>query len=314
MPSSREKILEFGRELTAAREYKRITLDGISEETKIHARYLRAMEEGEWDVLPRPYMEVFLKAYAETVGMNVPKVMKKYREMVRSELREPPLSDHKAGSELTEEIDEELNAEPEQKSRYGFWVVLLIALLLLVILMGVLIKTGLLAQWLGGSPKVQQVTQNGSNPNGNGQAPGNESANPALNNGKLKNLTVSTESIISEIKLEAKAVESCWLKARVDGASTQEYLLAAGDSTIIKAEKELGIVIGNAGGVLLILGTDSLGAIGPKGRVMTLVIGPEGIRSQQLGSRLPGYREPPPPDTTAVTDSLAIHPDSSGVP
>lgn len=68
----------FSEELRNARESKNITLADISKQTRISIKYLQAIEQGTFDVLPQTYVRAFIKAYAEAIGLNAAEVMHKY--------------------------------------------------------------------------------------------------------------------------------------------------------------------------------------------------------------------------------------------
>ncbi|MBH09286.1 MAG: hypothetical protein CMG74_02850 [Candidatus Marinimicrobia bacterium] len=57
-------------ELKELRKSKGISLEQIHDRTKINIRYLRAVEAGDFDILPIPYLRLFLKAYADEIGGN----------------------------------------------------------------------------------------------------------------------------------------------------------------------------------------------------------------------------------------------------
>ena len=63
-------MAELHERLREAREAKGISLGEISGNTRIKLEYLRAMEDGDFSFLPRPYVRMFVKAYAEEVGLD----------------------------------------------------------------------------------------------------------------------------------------------------------------------------------------------------------------------------------------------------
>ena len=49
----------------------RIDISEVEERTKIRAKYLRAIENEEWDLLPGPvYVKSFLKTYGDFLGLD----------------------------------------------------------------------------------------------------------------------------------------------------------------------------------------------------------------------------------------------------
>lgn len=64
-------MTELGQKLKQAREAKGLSLEQLQEITKIQKRYLAAVEEGNYGVLPGEfYVKAFIKQYAESVGIS----------------------------------------------------------------------------------------------------------------------------------------------------------------------------------------------------------------------------------------------------
>jgi cytoskeleton protein RodZ len=79
---------EIGATLREARMRARIDVSEVEAETKIRAKYLRALENEEWDLLPGPtYVKSFLRTYAEALGLDAKLLVDEYK------LRHERLSD-----------------------------------------------------------------------------------------------------------------------------------------------------------------------------------------------------------------------------
>jgi cytoskeletal protein RodZ len=64
-------MFEIGRSLREARERRRASYSQVEQDTKIRSRYIRALEDEEFSVLPGPtYTKGFLRAYAEYLGLD----------------------------------------------------------------------------------------------------------------------------------------------------------------------------------------------------------------------------------------------------
>ena len=61
----------FYEELKSLREEQGIDLEEIHNRTKINLNSLQAMEAGQFDILPTPYIRLFLKAYVIEIGADV---------------------------------------------------------------------------------------------------------------------------------------------------------------------------------------------------------------------------------------------------
>lgn len=73
-------MAEIGETLREARMRARIDISEIEAQTKIRAKYLRAIENEEWDLLPGPtYVKSFLRTYAEALGLDARMLVEEYK-------------------------------------------------------------------------------------------------------------------------------------------------------------------------------------------------------------------------------------------
>src|ERR1700754_2078797 len=80
---------EIGATLREARMRARIDISEIEAETKIRAKYLRALENEEWGLLPGPaYVRSFLRPSAEALHLDAKLLLEEYK------LRHERPSDH----------------------------------------------------------------------------------------------------------------------------------------------------------------------------------------------------------------------------
>lgn len=134
---------EIGASLREARMRARIDVSEIEAQTKIKARYLRALENEEWDLLPGPtFIKSFLRTYATALGLDGKALVEEYRlhyERPREQETQPlsaPRRRARPGNE---------GAGGERASRGYMVTVGLIAILIVVLVIGLLSR--------GSSPK-----------------------------------------------------------------------------------------------------------------------------------------------------------------
>ncbi|MFH1009049.1 MAG: RodZ domain-containing protein [Candidatus Latescibacterota bacterium] len=72
-------------EFRRRREALGLSLEDLSEKTLFSMRYLTAIEEGDFSVLPRAYMRMFVKSYGMHVGMDPVSVLNRFDELVAPE-------------------------------------------------------------------------------------------------------------------------------------------------------------------------------------------------------------------------------------
>jgi cytoskeleton protein RodZ len=71
---------EIGATLREARMRERIDVSEIEAKTKIRAKYLRALENEEWDLLPGPtFVKSFLRTYAQALGLDDKALLEEYK-------------------------------------------------------------------------------------------------------------------------------------------------------------------------------------------------------------------------------------------
>lgn len=128
---------EIGATLRETRMRERIDLSEIEAQTKIRARYLRALENEEWDLLPGPtFIRSFLRTYADALGLDGKALVQEYRlhyEHPGDELR-PISSSRRRGS--GEGGD---SGRPRRPASRGYAVALgLVSLVIILLLVGLL--------------------------------------------------------------------------------------------------------------------------------------------------------------------------------
>ena len=72
---------DIGETLRETRMRRRIDMTEVEAATKIRAKYLRALENEEWDLLPGPtFVKTFLRTYAEYLDLDPRLLVEEYRQ------------------------------------------------------------------------------------------------------------------------------------------------------------------------------------------------------------------------------------------
>jgi hypothetical protein len=93
-------VFEIGNSLREARHRQQLDLTEVEQATKIRARYLRALEEEAFDVLPaQTYVKGFLRTYADWLGLDGQLYVDEYNSRFGTdeEPREPVVARRTAG-------------------------------------------------------------------------------------------------------------------------------------------------------------------------------------------------------------------------
>jgi cytoskeletal protein RodZ len=93
-------VFEIGNSLREARHRQQLDLTDVEQATKIRSRYLRALEEEAFDVLPaQTYVKGFLRTYADWLGLDGQLYVDEYNSRfgIDEEPREPVVARRTAG-------------------------------------------------------------------------------------------------------------------------------------------------------------------------------------------------------------------------
>lgn len=214
-------MASLGQDLKRERELRGISLEEISNSTKISLRQLEAVEQDHLDDLPGEFfIKAILKAYANCIGLEEDTVINKYYE--ESLLQEPsPESKH----------PKEKSTPPIPKKIIGIAVLVVISMTILIFVY--------MTSW-------QKK-----------EAPPQEEIKPAKLIQKkalisFTGINPSEPSAIEEerLVLEISFTEETWLQVYADGTLEVEDTKMPGDRISVEASEELLIHIGNAGGVV----------------------------------------------------------------
>jgi len=281
-----------GRYLNRERELRNISLKEISTATKIRESLLRAIEEDRHDLLPSPvFVKGFLIAYGKYIGLDPSDVVLRYE----SDLKELNAYEDKAP------------LRPRRKEwNRGFLVGTI------VLIVGIIIIFNL---WR--MPKEQgehAPTRVEETPLAQEQSPAPPVVPKEEDTARLVEETISIEEVPlaettvaetmntrgetggGDLALQIKAVEDTWIAFQVDSDFPREITLKAGETFSQRADEQIKLKIGNAGGVNLIFNGEPLGSLGDPGRIVRLSLTKSGYEFKTRDEfDVPGSRDEPTP-------------------
>lgn len=212
----------IGKRLQEARRCKEISIQQVSEETKISKEYLEALEKDEYDVFPaKVYVVSFIRSYARYLGLDAEAIVHAYKK---------EHSGRKDKMDLNPEFPIVVSRGGEEKllPRTGFAAFRFTrkGLIPFVLAIGVIVGAGLLAIFwlrlamLRFSPQVKAGTS---------LAP----------------------DIAQNISMVAEINDKTWLRIFGDGAVSFEGTLFPGENRKWVAKNGMIVRIGNVGGIKL---------------------------------------------------------------
>ncbi len=242
-PSFREK-----------REEKGWSVEEVAQRTKIRGRYIRAMEEENFDAFPAGfYTRGFLRSYADHLGLDPDEVIRVYEQRV----------------EAPDEDGEE-ERSPDDTTRNGFYWLSLggVAAVALVLVF-------FRFAWIHpGQAQVEPAAPNVA------RSPG------VAPSGDAGPHTIPLQNQPDKLKLRVVALEKTWIFVIFDGLEKREMMLQAGEEVQWEAEDTILVRLGNAAGIRLYYRGDPIPKLGEPGEVTDKIITLEGNRVVVRSARL----------------------------
>ena len=238
-----EEQESLGKYFKRERESKKISLKEVAEDTKVREHILRAIEEDQHDLLPSyTYIRGFLLSYARFLRLDANKVLSLYQRGLEEEpVPDPP-------------------KRPPKKilwNKKQTWVV------------GGIIVASLIGFYFF-SPYLFKTSLK--------PAPEKPVVEETLPLTPSPSLT-ETSSIPggNPFSLQLKAVEETWVSLQVNGQSEKEMTFKPGEGISVQASDRIRMILGNAGGLDLILNGKRMEKFGKSGEVITLIFTSQGV-------------------------------------
>lgn len=240
---SGKNLFSFGRYLQSIRLEKKISLQKVSEETRIAIGNLQLVEKEDLDALPAEvFVKGFLRAFAHAIGADGDEAVRLYQTRLNME-------------------DELANAGSfSGRSSLKPWLDLVLSVVVLLCLMAVSLYGVSYFQnqvRLPETAKTHVVS---------------ESSKAALPQDKPVSNTqkVSTTKPPEKWVLQITAIENTWIKLIIDNKDAKEYNFSSGEHLEVEASAGYNLLIGNAGGLELKLNGEPVPISGKIGEVVSI--------------------------------------------
>lgn len=260
----------IGAILKKERESRKITLEQVEEATKIRRKYLDAIENEKFEVLPgEVYVKGFVATYLKYLGI---KDRADVNEILKPKPAPVDISEQIAAAEQAHEEQasqklqrsdkkhtkrkEVFEEPPLTKNTKMILFISIAAILVLFILQSV---------YSAGQPNPNDDVQ--QNIAGEQQDEAQNSENTDVPVVPEEPVYTGLEMTLEIMNLDPSKTEKCWMKVTVDGVAT-EYNLTEGQIQQVYAAEQIDLHLGNAGVVNVTLNGQELGALGAQGKVV----------------------------------------------
>ncbi|MEG4343234.1 DUF4115 domain-containing protein [Microcoleus sp. A003_D6] len=261
---AQKKLAEIGAQLREYREQQSICLDKVALVTMIRRNLLQAIEEGQLDQLPEPiYTQGLIKRYAEAMGLDGAQFADFFP------IESPPRSSAKLSWQDGPQL--------RPMHLYLFYTFLIICSVnVLSQLMGgsVTAKNGAGTKELALGPQEQARLAASASSASKKQKPDGYATVEAARTGQ--NLDISgNKPVMVSVTFKAES----WIQVEVDGKTEFEGILPIGTVRTWQAQKQLVVVAGNAGGVMIAVNNGQAEQLGVPGVVKEVVFKADELKS-----------------------------------
>ncbi len=328
---------ELGTILRETRQARGVTLQDVAQVTRIRTRYLEALEDGRYDVLPTPvHVRGFLRNYALYLNLDPDPLIARYNASRRM-VKDIPLAKQvrpdrdKAPLPPPETLSEELDAEPvffrpasiSLRAPAWFSSDVLIGLFVLIVLAALVI-------WAGSRFIVPAITEARAtdSPAAEGTELPEGTRAPDSTPGVVGFTATPTAGIVngeptsppifSSIQLEITVLDRGWLQVTVDGEVVQEGMVETGDLYAWEGAQQVYLLAGNAAGIDVTLNGQKLAPLGGRGQVVEKIWGlsgevaPTPSLTPTASTTPPATETPAPLPGPAETDTPTTTPTPGG--
>ena len=275
----------FYEELRDIRIAQSLTIEEISKETKIHPRFLHALEEGNFDILPEPYIRLYLKAYALQNGVDYKVVLAKLDEHLHGAAEAEKRNKEQDKFWLLRRPSFSTEAAVGKAKSMGFNRAVFVGAPIVLVAVIILLRTCQDDEGPAGAveavPKAAEIMtaqsrdalpERESDPS---VAPAERSPLPAFGQGPLQ--------------LSMTAHEETWIRITADGDRQYDIILRPGESETWEADEIFHLRLGKSRGVSITLNDRPLKPLGPEDTwVTSALITREGIISSETRPMLVG--------------------------
>jgi hypothetical protein len=240
---SEKESFSFGRYLQSMRLAKKISLEKVSEETRIATSNLQLIEKEDLEALPdEVFVKGFLRSYARAIGADGEEAVKLYEARINMISR---LAD--AGSF-------------SPRSSLFAWrnLILSIGVILAVIALS-LYGVSYFQSWVPEPETVETLAGSEHSK----AAPPRQETEPSVKKG-------ATPKPLEKLVLHIIAIDDTWIKVIVDNKDSKEYNLKSGEKLEMEASAGFNLLIGNAGGLELEFNGKPIKISGKAGEVVNI--------------------------------------------
>jgi cytoskeletal protein RodZ len=238
-----KESFSFGRYLQSMRLEKKISLEKVSEETRIAISNLQLIEKEALEALPdEVFVKGFLRSYASAIGADGDEAVKLYEARLN----------------MVSRLTDAGHFSP--RSSLFAWRNLILSITTILAVIALTLYGTLYFQ--SRMPQTETVKPPAGSEHSETALPRQETDSSVKQ--------VATLKPLKKLVLHITAVDNTWIKVIIDNKVSKEYNLMSGDKLELEASAGFNLLIGNAGGLELEFDGKPIKIAGKAGEVVNI--------------------------------------------
>ena len=264
----------LGEDLKKLRHEKKISLEDISNKTKINIKYFNEIESNNFDFLSRPYVTAFVREYAQILKIDVEEVLNRLKKEIFQEIEKkqtlqiPEQKPEEKKEKIFVDSGSSIKTDKPFKSYLFFFIFLIAGILIIKFIFG-------------------------GNDDGNYS---NLELNESTQSSRSDSLITPENSKIEDTEpvpaekplysIIAEGIDTTWTMVITDTSQALEYILYPEDRREFRFQDSIWFRIGKSQGIRLLFNGEIYDNFGPDNTlVWDLLITKDGIERQALRYR-----------------------------
>ena len=251
-----EQPTSMGAYLRAARRKRRVGIERAAEETRIRADFLMRMESDEFDFLAPAYVRGFLKTYARFLRVDPDPLLEEFDRRFGARVDTAQmiaLEKHGRRTRLE---------RPKLSSNWTVAALFAGFLLLVLAVVGLVSEpndNGRADNERAGNVATQEDETPTPEPSDTPTESPSPTPTPTPTPTDIEEIIAAADTIELEI---VATTDRCWTTVTADGEEVFTGTLEIGQSETFTAEEKMDVVLGNAGGIELVVNGQNIGSPG----------------------------------------------------
>jgi cytoskeletal protein RodZ len=247
----------FGQQLKSLREQKGLSIQEVSEKTKIAIANLELLEKDRYELLPpEVFVKGFIRSYAQCLGVNQDEMVKRFEHYV---MEGEPVYHPKE--------DESFFMQKQKRPLWSKTIFTVVLTTLGILSLVILLLTGFTRLLLNDSSEQDAPVVKTVQPK-DGKGLSETEKNPDVfraDNG----FDVLQPGQDGKKVLEIRSISQAWVRVTPDSGPAHDLVMAPGDVQVFTANEKFHIMTGNAGGIRLKYDGQLLPVLGKENQTVT---------------------------------------------